>query len=48
MTALDAGPGGARQLVLDVTSEDAVFVTGQVFTVDGGLTAGSPLRPGLL
>jgi len=30
-----------------LASEDAEFVTGSCFTVDGGMTAASPLNPGL-
>jgi NAD(P)-dependent dehydrogenase (short-subunit alcohol dehydrogenase family) len=30
-----------------LASDEAAFVSGQCFTIDGGLTAASPLRPGL-
>ena len=32
---------------LYLACDDSAFVTGQTFTVDGGLTAASPVRPGL-
>jgi meso-butanediol dehydrogenase/(S,S)-butanediol dehydrogenase/diacetyl reductase len=34
-------------MALWLASEESRFVTGQMFTVDGGLTAASPLNPGL-
>ena len=45
---------GATSLNLDVAraalwlaSEEAAFVTGQCFVIDGGLTAATPVRPDL-
>lgn len=40
-------PADIAAAVAWLASDDAAFVTGQSFTVDGGLTAASPLRPGL-
>ena len=40
-------PEDIARMVLWLVSDDAAFVTGQCFTVDGGLTAASPLQPGL-
>lgn len=52
--ALTRHPAGRLGTTADVAalvswlaSDEAAFVTGQAFTVDGGLTAASPLRPGL-
>jgi NAD(P)-dependent dehydrogenase (short-subunit alcohol dehydrogenase family) len=40
-------PKDIASAVAWLASEDSSFVTGQCFTIDGGMTAGSPLRPGL-
>jgi len=40
-------PGDIAAMALWLASDDASFATGQLFTVDGGMTAASPLNPGL-
>ncbi|WP_203231176.1 SDR family NAD(P)-dependent oxidoreductase [Nocardioides caldifontis] len=40
-------PEDVSAVVAWLASDEAAFVTGQCFTVDGGLTSGSPLRPTL-
>jgi NAD(P)-dependent dehydrogenase (short-subunit alcohol dehydrogenase family) len=40
-------PGDVAAMALWLASDEAGFATGQMFTVDGGLTAASPLNPGL-
>ena len=40
-------PGDVAAMAVWLASDEAAFATGQMFTVDGGLGAGSPLRPGL-
>ncbi len=40
-------PQDVANMALWLASEEAAFATGQFFTVDGGLTAASPLNPGL-
>ncbi len=40
-------PEDIAALAAWLASDDAAFATGQVYTLDGGLTAASPLNPGL-
>lgn len=40
-------PEDVASMAVWLASDDAEFATGQFFTVDGGLTAASPLQPGL-
>lgn len=40
-------PEDIANMVAWLVSDQAAFVTGQCFTCDGGLTAASPLQPGL-
>lgn len=40
-------PEDVANAVAWLVSEESGFVTGQCFTIDGGLTAASPLQPGL-
>ncbi|MFC5138912.1 SDR family NAD(P)-dependent oxidoreductase [Actinomycetospora rhizophila] len=40
-------PEDVANLVAWLASDEARYVTGQFFTIDGGLTAASPLNPGL-
>jgi len=40
-------PEDVANMVAWLASDEATFVTGQCFTSDGGLTAASPLQPGL-
>jgi meso-butanediol dehydrogenase/(S,S)-butanediol dehydrogenase/diacetyl reductase len=39
-------PADIASIVAWLASEEAAWATGQLFTIDGGLTAASPLRPG--
>ncbi|MDH3659836.1 MAG: SDR family oxidoreductase [Alphaproteobacteria bacterium] len=40
-------PADIAEAALWLACDDAAFVTGQCITVDGGLTAASPIQPGL-
>jgi len=40
-------PDDIAKLALWLASDDASFATGQCYTLDGGMTAASPLNPGL-
>lgn len=40
-------PGDVAAMAVWLASEDAAFATGQLFTIDGGMTAASPIQPGL-
>ena len=40
-------PEDIAAMAVWLASEDAGFATGQLFTIDGGMTAASPLNPGL-
>ena len=40
-------PADIANLATWLASDEAAFATGQCYTLDGGLTAGSPLNPGL-
>ena len=40
-------PGDIAGMALWLASDDSAFATGQLFTLDGGLTAASPLNPAL-
>ncbi|MEO0371607.1 MAG: SDR family oxidoreductase [Pseudomonadota bacterium] len=40
-------PGDIAAMAVWLASDEAGFATGQMFTVDGGMTAASPLNPGL-
>ncbi|NRB03843.1 MAG: SDR family oxidoreductase [Rhodobacteraceae bacterium] len=39
-------PADIAAMALWLASDDAAFATGQLFTIDGGMTAASPLNPG--
>ncbi|MEM9578892.1 MAG: SDR family oxidoreductase [Pseudomonadota bacterium] len=40
-------PGDIASMAVWLASDEAGFATGQLFTVDGGMTAASPLNPGV-
>ena len=40
-------PGDIANLATWLASDEASFASGQCYTLDGGMTAASPLNPGL-
>lgn len=40
-------PADIASMAVWLASDDASFATGQLFTIDGGMTSASPLNPGL-
>ena len=40
-------PADIAAMAVWLASDEAAFATGQLFTIDGGMTAASPLNPGL-
>ena len=40
-------PSDIAAMALWLASDESAFATGQLFTIDGGMTAASPLNPGL-
>ena len=40
-------PSDIAAMATWLASDESAFATGQLFTVDGGMTAASPLNPGL-
>ena len=40
-------PEDVANMVAWLASDEAVYASGQIFTIDGGMTAASPLKPGL-
>jgi NAD(P)-dependent dehydrogenase (short-subunit alcohol dehydrogenase family) len=41
-------PADIAAIAVWLASDEAGFATGQLFTIDGGMTAASPIQPGLL
>jgi NAD(P)-dependent dehydrogenase (short-subunit alcohol dehydrogenase family) len=41
-------PADIAAMAVWLASDEAGFATGQLFTIDGGMTAASPIQPGLL
>ena len=41
-------PADIAAMAVWLASDEAAFATGQLFTIDGGMTAASPIQPGLM